>query len=103
MLFAVFCGLRVCFAALYFTQLSRHLHRKMLAAVLRQSMVWYAPWRWNDPVEICVVVRPPKLSVLSRLFDSKDNLRYCLSNSLARHILILSLVIAIWEHLRIQI
>lgn len=41
LVFAACCGLRVVFAALYFTELSRKLHKQMLASVLRQSMAWY--------------------------------------------------------------
>ncbi|CAE7032848.1 ABCC2 [Symbiodinium sp. KB8] len=39
--FALCCAFRVSFAAMYFTKISRHLHQKMLASVLRQPLNWY--------------------------------------------------------------
>ncbi|CAE7247979.1 Abcc1 [Symbiodinium sp. CCMP2592] len=39
--FALCCTLRVSSAAMYFTKISRHLHQKMLASVLRQPLKWY--------------------------------------------------------------
>jgi len=40
-LFASCCTIRVCAAALYFLRISRQLHARMLASMLRQSMTWY--------------------------------------------------------------
>eukprot|EP00928_Gymnodinium_smaydae_P011754 TRINITY_DN14306_c1_g3_i2.p1 TRINITY_DN14306_c1_g3~~TRINITY_DN14306_c1_g3_i2.p1 ORF type:complete len:710 (-),score=38.87 TRINITY_DN14306_c1_g3_i2:138-2150(-) len=40
-LFALACTVRVSTAALYFTRISRRLHERMVAAVLRQPLTWY--------------------------------------------------------------